>query len=175
MIEAHFLESHTFVMTQNTLEEYVEENAIIWRLTLITSKSTATTIEAHFLESAKTTSTHLECSWWTLSAPSVKTSRAPALEPSNLLDAKTITSPSTVLLSWTLPFKMTPPLDLRLLTFNLLLLIHQSLLLLSITTVWIHSPFYSNTVVNSFTNIRAILQHRGLTQLNSKLLKTAKV
>lgn len=29
MIEAHFLESHTFVMTQNTLEEYVEENAII--------------------------------------------------------------------------------------------------------------------------------------------------
>ena len=29
MIEAHFLESHTFMMTQNTLEGYVEENAII--------------------------------------------------------------------------------------------------------------------------------------------------
>lgn len=46
---------------------------IIWWWTLITSKSTAATIAAHFLQSAKTTSTHLECSWWTLSAPSVKT------------------------------------------------------------------------------------------------------
>ena len=101
-------------------------------------------------------------------------SSAPALEALYLLDAKTITSPSTALLSWTLSFKMTPPLDLRLLTFNLLLLIHQTLLPLSITTVWIHLPFYSNTVANSFTNIHAILQHRGLTQLNSKLLKTAK-
>lgn len=97
-------------------------------------------------------------------------SSAPALEALHLLDAKTITSPSTALLSWTLSFKMTPPLDLRLLTFNLLLLIHQTLLPLSITTVWIHLPFYSK----SGQQFHRGLQHRGLTQLNSKLLKTAK-
>ena len=60
-------------MTQNTLKEYVEKNDIIWRWTLITSKSRAATTEAHFLENhtyAMTQNNHEEyvekndISWW---------------------------------------------------------------------------------------------------------------